>query len=78
MSSAVTSLNNSLHQVESHAAELRARSQALDRMIADGLVEGDDDPHARFEREMQLNSVDADLERLRRELAAGQPHEGHG
>jgi phage shock protein A len=73
MASDVSSLNTSLEQVETHAAELRARSQALDQMIADGLVEGDDDPHARFEHELQLTTVDDDLARLRRELAAENP-----
>lgn len=59
-------VNYSVRRVESRTAELRSRGQAIDQMINEGLLEGDD-PQARFDRKMRLMDVDDELERLKRQ-----------
>ena len=60
-----------VRRIETHTAELRSQSAAVDQMLDDGLVEGVEDPKARFDRRLALSEVDDDLERLRRELDSG-------
>jgi hypothetical protein len=60
-----------VRRIESHTTELRSRGAAVDQMLDEGLVDGVEDPHSRFERRLELSEVDADLERLRRELDEG-------
>lgn len=60
-----------VRRIETHTAELRSQSAAVDEMLDEGLVEGVEDPKARFDRRLALSEVDDDLERLRRELDTG-------
>ena len=60
-----------VRRIETHTAELRSQSEAVDQMLDEGLVEGVEDPKARFDRKLALSEVDDDLERLRRELDSG-------
>ncbi len=57
-----------LKRIETHNQELRSRGAAIDQMLDDGLVDGVEDPQARFDRRLELAGVDDDLERLRREV----------
>lgn len=59
-----------VRRIETHTKELRSRGAAADQMLDDGLIEGIEDPRTRFDRKLALSEVDADLERLRRELEA--------
>lgn len=56
-----------LKRIEAHTNELRSRGAAIDQMLDEGLVDGVEDPQSRFDRRLELSSVDDDLERLRRE-----------
>lgn len=60
-----------LKRIETHNNELRSRGAAIDQMLDDGLVDGVEDPQARFDRRLELSGVDDDLERLRREVNEG-------
>lgn len=64
------SVATSVNEAERHVQELRARGATVDQMIDEGLLDPAD-PHGRFERQMQLSEVDADLERLKRQLGEG-------
>jgi phage shock protein A len=59
-----------VRRIESHTAELRSRGAAAEQMLDDGLVEGVEDPQARFERKLAMSEVDDDLARLQREMDA--------
>jgi phage shock protein A len=59
-------VSNALDDAEAHVAELNSRSRLLDGMLTTGL--GATDQHARFERDLELSEVDADLEALRRQM----------
>ncbi|HLT19426.1 MAG TPA: PspA/IM30 family protein [Thermomicrobiales bacterium] len=57
-----------IRRIETHTRELRSRGAAADQMLDEGLLEGVEDPRTRFDRQLALSEVDADLERLRRQL----------
>jgi hypothetical protein len=61
-----------VRRIETHTNELRSRGAAAEQMLDEGLVEGVESPRSRFDRQLELSEVDADLERLRRELDEGQ------
>lgn len=65
LSEEMADINYSVRRVETRTAELRSRGQAIDQMIDEGLLEGDD-PQARFDRKLRLMDVDDELERLKR------------
>lgn len=64
-------VSSALDNAEAHVAELNGRSRLLDGMLSSGM--GATDAHARFERDLELDAVDADLEALRRDLRQGRP-----
>jgi phage shock protein A len=57
--------SSALDDATAHVAELNDRSRTLDGMLESGLNR---DPHSRFERDLELSEVDADLETLRRQM----------
>ena len=59
-------VSSALDNAEAHVADLNGRSRLLDGMLETGL--GATNEHARFERDLELSEVDADLEALRRDL----------
>jgi phage shock protein A len=59
-------VGSALDEAEAHVAELNSRSRLLDGMLSSG--GGATDAHARFERDLELTGVDADLEALRRQM----------
>lgn len=64
----MVSANSALDDAAAHVAELDSRSRTLDGMLESGLHR---DPHSRFSRDLELSEVDADLEKLRREMREG-------
>ena len=57
-----------LKRIEAHTSELRSQGAAVDQMLDDGLVDGVEDPRARFDRRLEMSGVEEDLARLRRDL----------
>lgn len=76
LSEEMADVNYSVRRVETRTAELRSCGQAIDQMIDEGLLEGDD-PQASFDRKMRLMDVDDELARLKQEGSdAGPTTEG--
>ena len=66
-------VSGALDNAEAHVAEMNGRSRMLDGMLASG--QGATDDVARFEREVELTGVEADLEALRRQVRSERSEE---
>lgn len=66
LSGEMGSAGSALDNAEKHVAELDSRSRMLDGMLESGMSNAD--PRIRFERDLELSEVDADLEALRRQM----------